>query len=171
MATTVRARIGNVWAKAPALDQLLPIVAVMLWLVLAQSYVPSDDATRRNIYTLIATVSGLAMAATTFACSMTYQSANILMTRVKDLFAASLKRNWVTIIRSNLVTALIPVGAMAIDGLSAQWASGLALYAVVLLVARFLRALYWLQYTLFMQNLSAQVREKVIVEARADVRR
>ncbi|KRE72618.1 hypothetical protein [Arthrobacter sp. Soil762] len=170
MAKSAKTRLGNIWANAPMVDHVLPLAGVALWFFIAQSYFPADDATRRSIYTLIATVSGLAMAATTFACSMTYQSANILMTRVKDLFAVSLKRNWVTIIRSNLMTALIPVVAMAIDGLSAHWAAGGALYAVLLLVARFLRALYWLQYTLFMQSLAAQVPEKVVVQAREDIR-
>lgn len=162
--------MGNFWARAPLVDHVLPLLGVALWIAVPQSYYPADETTRRSIYTLIATVSGLAMAATTFACSMTYQSANILMTRVRDLFSVPLKRNWVTIIRSNLMTALIPILALALDGVSAPWAVCIAMYAVLLLIARFLRALYWLQYTLFMQNLSVQVPDRIVVEAREDLR-
>ncbi|WP_219816788.1 hypothetical protein, partial [Arthrobacter sp. 9E06] len=63
----------------------------------------------------MATISGLAMAASTFVCAMTYQSGNILMAKVVQVQSRALRRNWVSIISSTLVTAVLPLAALAID--------------------------------------------------------
>jgi hypothetical protein len=160
--------LRNLWAARPFLDQLAPAAALIIWALLG-CWTPNDDTITRNGLTVLATISGMAMAATTFACSMTYQSANILMARVKTVFAGELKRNWITIIRSNLLTAVVPLVGLMVSAEMMTVAVGLGVYAASLLVCRFLRATFWLQFTLFMQESSYAIPEKVAVHERADL--
>ena len=111
------------------------------------------------------------MAASTFVCTMTYQSGNILMAKVVQVHSEALRRNWVSIIGSTLITAVLPLAALAIDQNLSGVASSITVYSLALLMTRFGRALFWMQYTLFMQDRSFQVPQKVQVALRADLQR
>lgn len=156
-------------AARPVFDHLLPIGALAFWFFALAGVVPSDANARAYIYAGTATVSGLAMAASTFACSMTYQSSNVLMAHAREMFSKPLKRNWISVIRSNLLTSIAPLAALAVDGNSRSWGMAIAIYSVALLIARFNRALFWLQYTLFMQDVTVQIPKKIDVPMRSDL--
>lgn len=159
----------DVWAAHPILDWAAPIAAVCVWWLLAGGWRPGDGNALRSALTVAATVSGMAMAASTFACTMTYNSANILMSEVKKLFSDELKRNWVSVISSNLLTAAVPACALFISSDAPGAAAGAFVGSVPLLATRFLRAVFWLRLTLFMQKAANELPERVEVPMRADL--
>lgn len=156
-------------SEHPGVDQFVAVLATALWALLVTNWITVPDASRPTIYAGVATISGLAMAASTFVCTMTYQSGNLLMSKVVKTHAKALRRNWVSIIRSNLITAVIPLVALALDGTLHAVASAATIYALALLLTRSARALWWLQYTLFMQDLSVQIPERIKVAPRSDL--
>ena len=161
--------VGDLVAAHPGIDQLLPVlVAAFLFMVPdVTHFVPSGA--RETIYATMATVSGLALAAATFVCTMTYQSANILMTGIVRSHATELRRNWTTIISSNLVTALLPLAALAMDERLPHIGIVIASYAVTLLCVRFMRAVWWLQYSLFRQEQSGSIIGTAKAAPRQDI--
>lgn len=165
-----RHAVGDVVAAHPGIDQVLPVlVAALLFMVPdVTHFVPSGA--RGTIYATMATVSGLTLAAATFVCTMTYQSANILMAGIVRSHAAELRRNWTTIISSNLVTALLPLAALAMDTKLPHIGIVIASYAVTLLCVRFMRAVWWLQYSLFRQEQSANIIGTAKAAPRPDIR-
>lgn len=153
----VQHAVGDLVAAHPGIDQVLPVlVAAFLFMVPEVThFVPSEA--RGTIYATMATVSGLALAAATFVCTMTYQSANILMAGIIKSHATELRRNWTTIISSNLVTALLPLAALAMDERLPHIGIVIASYSVTLLCMRFSRAVWWLQYSLFRQEQAGNI--------------
>ncbi len=169
MSRTIPSGFRNILAAHPILDQVLPLVGIVAWIAFGQPLVPDNESMRTSFYLGSATISGLAMAASTFVCAMTYQSANILMAKTRDLYGPELRRNWVAVIGSHLVTATTPIFAIVIDGHSTTLAMGVTLYALLLLFARFSRGLWWLQFTLFMDVKSSEIPERVEIGIREDL--
>lgn len=168
MATRIT-KIKDIWASHPIFDQLVPIVITLAWLLFVAENLEIEDGARWNIFLTIATVSGMALAATTFVCSMTYQSANILMSKVVEVYSKDLRRNWVSIITSCLLTAVAPLVSLAIDKALPMAAMTIAVYAIALLLVRFARAIWWLQFTLFMQDKTSDLHGVMAVGLRADI--
>jgi hypothetical protein len=165
-----KTRIQDFLAAHPLVDHVVAIAALFAWILYAADFVLVPEGSRPTIYAGIATISGLAMAASTFVCTMTYQSGNILMAKVVQVHSHALRRNWMSIISSTLITAVAPLIALAIDQSHSSLASAVAVYSLALLMTRFGRALWWLQYTLFMQDRSFQIPQSTKVGVRADLR-
>lgn len=136
----------------PVLDQPLALAAGLL-VGLLRWRAGIGDGSLTTVVIGVTTIAALAMTAATFICAMTYQSANILMARVRDRYAADLKRNWGSIIGGSFVGAALPVIALAATD-SRPWVLGVSCYSLALVVLRFARAAFWLKYTLFMQEAS-----------------
>lgn len=166
-----KASIKDFLAGHPSVDHAPAIATVLVWIFWVAELVVVPEASRPTIYAGVATISGLAMAASTFVCAMTYQSGNILMAKVVQVHSRALRRNWMSIISSTLVTAVLPLAALAIDRNLNSIASAITVYSLALLVARFGRALWWMQYTLFMQDQAFQIPQKTKVSLRADLHR
>ena len=166
-----KASIKDFLAAHPLVDQIPAVAAVFAWIFWVAELVVVPEAARPTIYAGVATISGLAMAASTFVCTMTYQSGNILMAKVVQVHSEALRRNWVSIIGSTLITPVLPLAALAVDKNLSSVASSVTVYSLALLMTRFGRALFWMQYTLFMQDRSFQVPQKVQVALRADLKR
>lgn len=149
----------------PAVDYLAPAAILAVWFI-AGAGMPGDVAARQWAYASIATVSGLSLAASTFACTITYQTTDPLMVQVRRKYRAVLKLNWIAILRSTLLTALLPVIALLLELVSAPIAFGLVLVATGLLISRFMRTLYWLTFTLFVTESSDLVRPAPLPELR-----
>lgn len=148
----------------PAVDYVAPTAVLIVWFCIAGFWVPGDVAARQWAYTSIATISGLSLAASTFACTITYQTTDSLMVQVRRKYRLVLKRNWVAILRSTLVTALLPIIALLLELVSAPLAFGVVLIATGLLVCRFTRSLYWLTFTLFVTENSDLIRQAPLPE-------
>jgi hypothetical protein len=165
-----KSRVKDFLAAHPLVDQLVATLAVLAWVFILADLVTVPEASRPTIYAGVATISGLAMAASTFVCSMTYQSGNILMAKVVQVHSVALRRNWVSIISSNLLTAVAPLVALAVDRSHSSIASAVTVYSLALLMTRFGRAIWWMQYTLFLQDRSFQIPPPTNVSIRADLR-
>lgn len=165
------APIKDFLAAHPLVDHLVALTALLVWVLFAADLVVVPEASRPTIYAGVATISGLAMAASTFVCAMTYQSGNILMAKVVQVHSHALRRNWMSIISSTLITAVAPLISLAIDRTHSSIASAVTVYSLALLMTRFGRALWWMQYTLFMQDRSFQIPTTTKVGIRADLRR
>lgn len=164
-----RTKLKDFWAAHPGVDHALPVLSVLAWWYLLSPHLEIAEGARWNIFLTIATVSGLALAATTFVCSMTYQSANVLMSKVVAVYSSQLRRNWVSIIGSSLLTAVAPIVSLALDKTFPDSAMTIAVYAAALLLVRFGRAIWWLQYTLFMQDRTFELHEPMEVTLRSDI--
>jgi hypothetical protein len=164
------ASIKDFIAAHPVVDHAAALAALLVWVFYVADLVVVPEASRPTIYAGVATISGLAMAASTFVCSMTYQSGNILMAKVVQVHSQALRRNWMSIISSALVTAVAPLVALAIDRTHSSVASAVTVYSLALLMTRFGRALWWMQYTLFMQDRSFDIPKETKVGVRADLR-
>ncbi|RZS62219.1 hypothetical protein EV386_2540 [Xylanimonas ulmi] len=155
-----RRRVANLLAAHPSPDHLLPSGIMVAWWFGTGQYVPVNPDARLAFFAGVAVVSGLVLAAATFVCALTYQSANILMAGVRRRYSRELKRNWSSIIVSAFLTAVGPIGAMLVDDVRPAIGIGVALYCIGLLVARAVRSVWWLNYTLFMQDIAESTPEK-----------
>lgn len=155
----MRRRLRDVLVNHPVFDQLAAVVAVILWFFWGDGLVPDAGVTRLEIYGGVGTLAGLALAASTFACTMTYQSSNSLLTTMRETYHDELKRNWTSIILSSLACAVLPVLAMALDEHQPHLAFSMVTYALVLLVLRFGRSVWWLRLSLFIIDKSGRLTE------------
>lgn len=143
-------------SSRPVIDHLLPVTVVAIWWFLLAGWVPSDVAARHWVYATMATVAGLVLAASTFACTMTYQASDSLMVKVRTKNSAILRRNWFAILQSSLATAALPLLCLAIDGTSPTLSAAIVVYMTTLLLLRFRRALSMLALVLFVTEHSRQ---------------
>lgn len=157
----IRQAVADFLAAHPAVDHIIPISIVAAWLLALSGAVPPSESPRLYVYAGISTLSALVLAAATFVCTLTYQSSSTLVLEVRRRFATELRRNWASIIFSALGCAVLPIAAMAIDEQRTTWAFGLALYGLALLIVKFGRSVFWLKYTLFMQDASARAPETI----------
>lgn len=152
-------RLRNALVNHPIFDQIVPVVAVVLWSFWGQAFAPEARDVRLEVYGGVGTLAGLALAASTFACTMTYQSVNPLLTSMREENHHELKRNWTSIILSSLACAVLPILAMALDEHQRHLASAMVVYALVLLVLRFGRSVWWLRLSLFIIDKSGRLTE------------
>lgn len=110
---------------------------------------------RSTVYSGAAAFGGLALAAATFACAMTYQSANVLLTHVRTKYAHLLRRNWTSIILWMLLSAILPLVAAALDAYSVHWSAGFAGFGMAMTLVKAVRATFWLGYTIFMDEIES----------------
>lgn len=164
-----RQAVADFLAAHPAVDQLAPLGIVAAWLLLLAGSVPPSESPRMYIYAAVSTLSALVLAAATFVCTLTYQSSSTLVRGIRRRFATELRKNWSSILLGALGCAVLPIAAMAIDEHYTQIAFGFALYGLTLLIVKFSRSVFWLKYTLFMQEASTRLPE--IIELRPPTRR
>lgn len=134
----------------PSVDHA-PGIAVAVAILTTNGFTTLGDGDRTTLVIGVTTIAALVMAAATFICSMTYQSANILLTRVRQNHASALRRNWFSIIVGAFYAATLPILTLLV----AQQVTvtvALCLYSLALVTARFLRAVFWMSFTLFMQE-------------------
>lgn len=144
-------------SSRPIFDHALPVAVTILWWFILNGWTPEDMAARQWVYATMATVAGLVLAASTFACTMTYQATDSLMIKVRQKNAMILRRNWFAILQSSLATAALPLLCLAIDGTSRQLSGVIVVYMTTLLLLRFRRALAMLSLVLFVSESSAQL--------------
>lgn len=137
----------------PRLDYALPLVLILAGAIFHNVPTPTDND-RLYLVAGVSTVAGLVMTAATFVCTLTYQSSNVLMNHVRLAYATTLRRNWVSIIVRSFVAAIAPVCTLAFAFPS--WvAVAASLVSLVLICQAFARAVFWMVYTLFMQDASS----------------
>lgn len=136
----------------------VPLVAVATVAVVTISALPpaTSEAMRATIYSGAAAFGGLALAAATFACAMTYQSANVLLSHVRVKYAQVLRRNWTSIIVWMLLSAVLPLLSAGLDSYSVRWAAGATGFGLCMTLVKALRAIFWLGYTIFMDELEQE---------------
>lgn len=170
MATNKRKkRLGNYIVAHPWVDYIPALMATALWSLLGigatglLDAAPQQSASRLEIYVGLGTFCGLVLASATFVCTMTYQSSNILMNRVVRYYKAELRRNWVAILGSTLLSAVLALTLIAVDARLPFVALSVAGLLLSLTLLRGVRALYWLNYSLFGDELQPEHRPKVEV--------
>lgn len=152
--------IRSYWADRPVLD-LLPITLGAAVLSVAALYagLPGAPDVLMAFLAAVAGIAGLALAAGTFVCTMTYQSTNYLMSDLRRLHHAAIRHNWIWILSSLLLSG---IGA-AFTVLISRWAPhaalvlGITLAMVTLVVS--LRAVWWLKQTLFIEDAATALPE------------
>lgn len=150
-------RLRDLLSSRPILDHSLPLIVLFAWWFFLSGWTPNDASTRQWVYATMATVSGLVLAASTFACTMTYQATDTLMVKVRQRNSAVLRRNWFAILQSSLATAALPLLCFAIDGELRQLSGAIVIYMTTLLLLRFRRALAMLALVLFVAENSSKL--------------
>lgn len=149
--------------ERPGVDQgAALIVAAGAGFVTA--WLPADTETRITLYSALAGLCGLVLAAATFVCTLTYQSNSHLMKKVRVRFGQVLARNWTAIIATSFAAALVALLALVLDEVSARAASAAVAYSVATILASFARVVVWLRYTLFFEEVAEKFPEPVAVE-------
>jgi len=153
MAATQRTRTRRAlgWIlDHPWVDFALAVAApVLLYVGGAVPHLPGDA--RLAFVGGASTIAGLVMTGATFICALTYQSSNILMAKVRDLYSRPLRRNWASILGGAFISAVAPVASLLLTGY--PWVASLAcVSSLVLISCVFTRAIFWMRYTLFMQS-------------------
>jgi hypothetical protein len=157
-------KVADVLAAHPIVDQTVPLGVTVAYLVWLDSFTPIGLETRVSFYVGVSTLAALAVAAATFVCTLTYQSASDHMTAVRKHYGGELRRNWTSIILSTLVAATLPLLSILADSRSIYVAVAMTVYALALVVVRFCRSVYWLRLTLFMEIVSNATPEKIVVK-------
>ncbi|MBK5030411.1 Na+:H+ dicarboxylate symporter [Bifidobacterium longum subsp. longum] len=111
------------------------------------------------LFVALSTLSGLAMAAVTFICSMSYQSESRYMRIAHERYHDELSRNWVSIIAWTTVTAVLPLISLCLWSSHQGVSTAISIYALVMMAAKLGRSIHWMKYTLFIQKASMTIGE------------
>lgn len=150
-----KARAGDYLLVHPWIDLPTAVFVTVAMALVADSLPDVAEPMRSSIYGGASAFGGLALAAATFACSMTYQSANILLSQARATYSRELRRNWLSIILWMLFAAVLPLLGAGIDGWSSAWGLRLAGFGLAMTCIKAIRATFWLGYTLFMDEIEA----------------
>lgn len=138
------------WPFIDAIAALFFATPWAVWGVAATGLAGVEMADHRiAIYEVLATFCAFVLTAATFVCTMTYQSTNVLMNAALSRYRPELRRNWISILTSALLGAAVSLGLLAIDLTSPYWSLVIAGYVLILTLIKGARALYWLNYSLF----------------------
>lgn len=153
-------RLRNFIAAHPSMDVLASVgLGVIADFVMASmrggllAGTAEAAAQRVAIYQGAATFAGLALASATFVCAMTYQSSNILMSAVVANFRKELRRNWVAIIVSCLLSASGSIVLIFVEAAAPRLALSVAVTLLAWVLFSGFRSVYWMNYTLFGEEL------------------
>ncbi|MBN0039345.1 hypothetical protein JN535_04045 [Cellulosimicrobium cellulans] len=146
------------------MDQVIPIAATAAYAGVLSDMTPEIPDVRVAFYVGISTLAALAVAAATFVCTMTYQSTGEHMRAVRRHYGEVLRRNWTSILVSTLVAATLPLLAILVDTRWRQAAMLIAVYSLVLVAVRFVRSIYWLRITLFLERAADELPEPMAVK-------
>lgn len=152
-------RLRNIWSDWPLIDFVAPLLVFVGVLFIALAAGGSslvDEAGRRAIYTGAASVSALGFTASTFVCTMVYQSTNYLMSDIRTKHNAAVRRNWTTILATLPVVAVAAVFLHALDSWFSDLAIATAAGLLALVIALMIRAVWWLRRTLFLEDVASK---------------
>ncbi|WP_345152410.1 hypothetical protein [Arthrobacter ginkgonis] len=143
------AKTVGLMLRHPALDCTAPLVALIVWILMGG---PFPDRTATDLMlTALASAGGLVMAVATFAAGMVYQSSDERVVQMRRRYMNQLRRNWTWIFCSLLVATLMPLIGMALGETFRQWAFGVVVVAVCLVVTNLLRVVYLLRLVLLLE--------------------
>ena len=152
-----KSTLGDAFAAHPGVDMLAPAIPIFVWIASGKP-VP-DDSISQNLFVALSTLSGLVMAAVTFICSMSYQSEARYMQIARERYHDELSRNWVSIIAWTAVTAMLPLISLCLWPSHQGISTAISIYALVMMIAKLVRSIHWMKYTLFMQKASMTIGE------------
>lgn len=151
---TVGSSVKDLVASRPIVDWPLPIIALLLWLKFGFPLVPEMASARGGIYGATSALAGFVLAASTFACTMTYQGNASLLQDLRTKFSDELRRNWIAILWTTALCALLPIVGIYLDPQYPLQASGIVVFVAAMLCCRFARSIWWLRVTLFVTHAS-----------------
>jgi hypothetical protein len=128
----------------PHLDVLPPLLSFLLLFV---------NPTIRNLdslYAALSTLAGIVVATVTFTSSFVYGSDTKLMQVVRKKFGLAISSNVISMIVLTLLAAFLPLASMLIG--TGAWGLILALASAIIVVEESLRCIFWIRYTLFMND-------------------
>lgn len=157
--STVVSSVKDAVAARPIVDWPLPIVTLILWLQFGSPLIPELASARSGIYGATSALAGFVLAAATFACTMTYHGNASLLLDLRKRFQVELRRNWIAILWSTALCALLPIIGIYLDPQYPLQASGIVVFVAAMLCLRFARSLWWLKVTLFVTQLSPEESE------------
>lgn len=156
-------------AAWPLIDIIAALVLTApwaIWGVRATGLAGVEAADHRiALYGVLATFCAFVLTAATFVCTMTYQSSNVLMNAALARYRPELRRNWIAILSATLLGAAVSLALLAIDPLTPFWSLVGAGYVLVLTLIRGARALYWLNYSLFGDELDGTRPAKIDLDS------
>lgn len=154
----------------PGVDQVGVLGLTAMAGLAAPTWLPAEASTRTELYSALAGLCGLVLAAATFVCTLTYQAAGRHMHEVRKHYGVQLSRNWTAIIGSTFVAAFAALAALVVDERSRSVAAALTAYSLATVGLAFVRSVVWLRYTLFFEHVSDRTGEKVVVPFEPGVR-
>lgn len=152
-----RYTLRDLVVEHPAVDHLPPLAAVTAWFFLLRPVEPSHVP---EFLVGLATLAGLLLAAATFVCALTYQSASGRVARIRTAYGPQIRRNWTSIFLYSFLAAIAPLVGLLFIG-SGPLTPALAIWAGVTLAAKAARTHYWLKTMLFMQYVEDQRPEDI----------
>jgi hypothetical protein len=91
------------------------------------------------------------------------------MSKVVERFSHEIRKNWVSIILWSFFSAAGPILCIILNGFNRELTFVATVYLGILLVLKFLRSVWWLQFTLFMQNESFRIPPQAKFAIREDL--
>lgn len=128
----------------PYLDILPPLLSLVL--LFASPTIRSSD----SLYAALSTLAGIVIATVTFTSSFVYGSDTKLMQVVREKFGLTISNNVISMIVLTLFAAFLPLASMLIG--TGTWGLILALASAIIVVEESLRCIFWIRYTLFMND-------------------
>lgn len=149
-------------AKHTSVDIIIALLITMIWCGFV--HIPNASKCQngdlyKEIFSSLSTVSGILVAAATFLCTMVYQSDSRYMRYAIRNYSDELSRNWSSIIVWAMLTAILPIISLYIYQFHEKAAIAISLYSIVMIIAKTVRSVHWLKYTLFMDQASSRLQE------------
>ena len=146
--------VQDAWASHPVIDVVVAVTASSV--VLAWWRPAASTSARETFLEGVGTLSGLVLAAATFVCVMTYSSTADLMVGFRRSYGSDLKKNWKSIIGSTLLGGAVSLCLIPVE---ATWTVYVGFAIAILLVLRGLRSVWWMTFTMFMEDSSEKLME------------
>lgn len=128
----------------PYFDIIPPLLSLVL--LFANPTIRISD----GLYAALSTLAGIVVATVTFTSSFVYGSDTKLMKIVRERFGPIISDNVISMTVLTLFSAFLPLASMLIG--AGACGPILALASTIIIVEEFLRCIFWMRYTLFMDN-------------------
>lgn len=162
MSSTVT-RFKDVHLLHPSMDfAVIPFGLLAAWLAIVSINLSAHDEMRLATYAGLITLSGLSMAAVTFARSTLYGAHSDAMAKIRDSFKEPLRNNWRSIIRDTFIIAVAGILCFWVDAVNPALAVYIAGGTLALLAARVLRAFAWMEFSQRIEIIAS--RDRIIDE-------
>lgn len=156
--------LWGLYFERPSLDVIVSLLAVLVWFLLG-AVIP-EDAYRVPSYLGVSAAAGIGLAAAVFVASQLFGSTARLVRETLEQFSDLVGKNWVHILTGMLLSTVLPVVGIVMDGLEPRLSFGATIFSFCMLLLGFSRVIRWFAVILTVERVSKLIGPPTELELR-----